>query len=299
MFFGIVFLMQSNNFNLSLNAIRVFATVAQHRSLKLAANALSVTPGAVSHQIKALEQRLGILLFHRTNNTIMPTDAALKFFEDVQPAILTIENAANALLVEANNLVLRINVSLGVRWLIPRLEAFKQKYPEVRITLETSHYSVIDLTPGIDIAITYCKTGNQLRTGQKFLEEYSQPLISPTLLNSLHQPDIFRIPIVSSTTDNWDWKMWLNSSKHPLSELKFVASFDTDDAAIHAAVAGMGMVMMSSLMAKNELQSGALIRLPRTSEIHTGSYWLISTQRSKPLVEKFISWIADEVKGEF
>lgn len=277
--------------SLSLNAIRVFTTVVQNRSLKLAAKTLSVTPGAISHQIKTLEQRLGILLFHRTNNTITPTDAALKFYESVQPAILNIENAANALLVESNNLVLRINVSLGVRWLIPRLEGFKQKHPEVRITLETSHYSVIDLTPGIDIAISYCKTGNKPPVGQKFLEEYSQPLISPTLLNSLNNPDLFQIPIVSSTSDNWDWTMWLEASGQA-GDLNFASDFDTDDAAIHAAVAGMGMVMMSSLMAKNELQSGTLIPFPDTTEIHTGSYWLISDQRSKPLAEKFTTWIS-------
>ena len=285
--------MQKNS-NLSLNSIRVFAAVVQHRSLKLAANTLWVTPGAVSHQIKTLEQRLGIRLFHRTNNTITPTDAALKFYKNVQPAILNIENAANALLIESNNLVLRINVSLGVRWLIPKLEAFKQKHPEVRITLETSHYSVIDLTPGIDIAISYCKTGSQPPAGQKFLEEYSRPLISPTLLNSLSNPDLFQIPIISSTTDNWDWSMWLKDSGLEGS-LNFASNFDTDDASIHAAVAGMGMVMMSSLMAKNELQSGTLIPLPNTNEIHTGSYWIISDQRSKPLAEKFTAWIADEV----
>lgn len=285
-----------NHSKLSLNAIRVFATVVRHRSLKLAATSLSVTPGAVSHQIKMLEQRLGIQLFHRTNNTIVPTDAAMNFYDDVQPAISAIESAANALLVEANNLVLRINVSLGVRWLIPKLEAFKQKHPEVRITLETSHYSVIDLTPGIDIAISYFKTGTQPPAGQKFLDEYCQPLISPTLLSNLHNPDLFQIPIVSSTTDNWDWAMWLEAIGRSSEILNFTANFDTDDASIHAAVAGMGMVMTSSLMARNELQAGTLIPLPETSEIHAGSYWIISAQRSKPLTERFTAWLADEVR---
>ncbi len=306
----------------SLNAVRVFEVAARNGSLKSAAEELSVTPSAVSHQIKSLEAGLGVVLFERRNNAVVLSDAGRQFLEDVSPPLRTIERAADALLRSASEVVVRLSVSLAVRWLIPRLESFKKRHPMIRIRLETTHHAQVPLSPDVDLAVTYNRTpppqdedasarliSRKRQDGGVFLmSERCRPVLSPGLLakSDYHGlADIGSIPVLSATQDDWDWSLWCRSFESgPMGEkreasppplkaagIQVVDRFDTDDAAIHGAVAGMGMILMPPVMTEREIEAGSLVELPAAPSAVLGVYELLTTARPRPVVEKFRSWL--------
>ncbi len=305
-----------------MNAVRVFEVAARNGSLKAAAEELAVTPSAVSHQIKSLESGLGVVLFERRNNAVLLSDAGRQFLDDVAPPLRTIDRAADALLRSASEVVVRLGVSLAVRWLIPRLESFKKRHPKIRIRLETTHNSAVPLSPDVDLAISYSRypelpdlNGSEARkrpavsNGPVFLiADCCRPVLSPALLNQSGYrglEDIGRIPVLSATQDDWDWTLWSKivglapprgtQGKALPGEgatgIQVVDRFDTDDTAIHGAVAGMGMILMPSVMTQRETEAGSLVELPAAPSVVLGEYELLTTPRPRPVVEKFRSWL--------
>ena len=123
---------------ISLNAIRVFTTVARTGSLTAAGAELGVTPGAVSHQLKKLEDGLGVSFFRRGNNSVSLTDVGERFYQEVAPAIGLIEHSAGALSRDENEITVQASMSLAVRWLIPALDRFRAVCPKARVRVETS-----------------------------------------------------------------------------------------------------------------------------------------------------------------
>ncbi len=309
-------------FHISLNAVRVFEVAARNGSLKAAADELAVTPSAVSHQIKSLEAGLGVLLFERRNNAVLLSDAGRQFLDDVAPPLRTIDRAADALLRSASEVVVRLSVSLAVRWLIPRLESFKKRHPRIRIRLETTHNSSVPLSPDVDLAISYrrnpeppdLKEAKPLKraaasNGPVFLiADCCRPVLSPALLSQCGYrglEDIGRIPVLSATQDDWDWTFWSRSvglappkgkqGRVPSSQagagIQVVDRFDTDDTAIHGAVAGMGMILMPAVMTQRETEAGSLVELPAAPSVVLGEYELLTTPHPRPVVEKFRRWL--------
>lgn len=302
--------------NLSLNAVRVFEVAARNGSLKLAGAELSVTPGAVSHQIKSLEESLGVVLFERRNNAVVLSEAGRQFLENVAPAIGTIERAAEALQRSASEVVVRAGVSLAVRWLIPRLEDFKRRHPRIRIRLETTHNQEVPLSPDVDLAISYSRaplpretdeTANRERDGNGacLLKDISRPVAAPSLLDRSGYKaleDISSVPVLSATPDDWDWRAWSGSKElrdclgndtdlETLGGIRVADRFDTDDAAIHGAVAGIGMVLMPPVMTEREIEAGSLVELPGAPSVRLGEFRLTVTPRPRPVVERFQGWL--------
>jgi LysR family glycine cleavage system transcriptional activator len=307
--------MQKNR-RISLNAVRVFEVAARHASLKAAARELSVTASAVSHQIKSLEDGLGVALFERRNNAILLSDAGHQFLDHITPALSTIERAATALQRSSSEVTLRVGVSLAVRWLIPRLETFRQLHPDIRIRLETTHLSEVPLSPDVDLAIGYERRllssaaqadaekarGHRSGNAVSLIRDVSRPVLSPALLaRSGYQglADIASIPVLSATEDDWDWRRWCalvdaGSAENNAEGIRVVDHFDTDDAAIHGAVAGMGMILMPPIMTEREIQAGSLVELPGAPAIELGAFRLLTTPHPRPVVEKFRKWLLKE-----
>ena len=282
----------------SLNAARVFTVAARHGTISGAAAELGVTPSAVSHQIKNLEIVIGVSLFLRGNNSIRLTDAGRRFHEDASAAIAMIDRSAAALRRGEDEIVVRVSVSLAVRWLIPALERFKRLHPDVRVRVETTHLSDESLGQSTDVAITYRRIGDDPAQGALLLRDLSRPVLSPVLFaaSSYRGPqDIGNIPAIKCTADNWDWRLWAKEMNIAAHKIMIVDEFDTDDAALHAAVAGLGMVLAPALMTAVEIDSGALIELPGFQPVEVGRYILISGQRQVRAVRRFCDWLRAEM----
>ena len=283
----------------SLNAVRVFAAAARHGSISLAAEELGVTPSAVSHQIKTLEQRLQVALFQRGSNWLKLTEAGRGLFEEASGGLAIIESALGNLLRDANEVAVRASVSLAVRWLIPALESFKTRHPQARISVETTSLSEVPLGPAADMAIAYRRIGHYEGPGEVLLTDLSQPLVAPSLLekSGYRGPeDIARVPALVYTQDNWDWKLWAEQMAIPAARLRFADRFDIDDAALRAAVSGLGMVLSPRLNADTELRTGTLVPLPGFEAIELGRYYLILGARRDGMVRTFRSWLHAEAR---
>lgn len=282
----------------SLNAVRVFTVAAKHMSISIAAAELGVTPSAVSHQIKKLEYDLGTPLFLRGNNSIRLTEAGHRIFEDSVAGIAVIDRSAEALSRDANEIVICVSVTLAVRWLIPALEKFKRHYPSARVRVETSHLADIPLGQSADAAVTYRRVDDENQGGELLLRDFSRPVLSPPLLASsgyLGRDDIGKIPALKCTEDNWDWRIWADRMNVAGTDIRIVHEFDTDDAALHAAVAGFGMVLAPALMTKTEIGTGTLIALPGFEPIEIGRYHLLVGPRRDGMVNRFRKWILAEM----
>jgi len=292
--------MQNPN-RLSLNSVRVFEAAARHGSHKLAAEELSVTPSAVSHQIKSLEDALGVALFTRKNNAIVLTETGRRFHADVAPGLAIIKKSAQALQRDANELVVRSGVSFAVRWLIPALEKFERHLPDSRIRVETTHNSNIELTPNIDLAIIYARSGDAQTSGERLIGDASRPVLSPSLLSDISfggLQDVGNIAAICCSVDNWDWRRWAAVAQVKVEDINFGHEFDTDDAAIHGAVAGMGMVLAPPIMTEREIAANSLVELPYAPPVEMGTYRLLSAPHARPLVNRFRTWLVNEIADE-
>lgn len=289
---------------ISLNAIRVFMIVARHQSIARAANELGVTPSAVSHQIKNLEMMLATPLFVRGNNAIALTSTGRHFLDEVLPGLRVIEQAVDNLVRDANEITVRVSATLAVRWLIPALDGFKEQCPEARIRIETSLLDEDQLGQSVDMAIIYrgFREGeggsyNEVQ-GEKLLADFSRPVLAPELLRASGyalRKDIGLVPAITCAADNWDWKLWAGQMDVPIEDIKFADQFDMDDAALHAATAGMGMVLAPSLMTISELKAGSLVVLPDVEPAELGAFYLLTGLRSGGVVKKFRNWLMKEL----
>ncbi|MEM7428303.1 MAG: LysR family transcriptional regulator [Pseudomonadota bacterium] len=278
--------------SVSLNALRVFAIAAEYRSIKQAAAELGLTPGAVSHQVRALEDGLGVRLFARSNNSIELTDAGALLFERGLAGLRVIDDAVAAVTREASELCVQAPLTLAVRWLIPRLEEFRERHPTARVSVET--YGAPEPPPGgdADIQIAYHPAVTEPPDEDLLLRDDCRPYLSPDLLSRLGEAaTLSEVPALQCTLANWDWKMWLDLSGQGQAKLKYAERFDVDDAGLRAAVAGMGMVLAPHFMIADDVAAGRLSPFPGAPEIALGFYTVRHGRRDTGLSLSFVRWL--------
>jgi LysR family glycine cleavage system transcriptional activator len=280
----------------SLNAVRAFDAVAQSESIKLAAEALFVTPGAVSHQLKQLEQALGVLLVSRSNNAVTLTDEGRAFAASIGPALETIAQAAQRLTRDANSLVMQVSATLAMRWLIPRLDGFREQNPAIRVRLETLNEVTTHAQDDVDLAIVYTRGASPHRLARPLFADwcrlYGKREVTEAVTGAA---DLLKVPLIAATPDDWDWRLWASTHELDFDRLNLRYRFDIDDAAIAAAQAGMGVVLAPERFVRRECESGTLVAMPGTSAMRFGTYWVIPSPTARRPVESMLAWLAEEV----
>lgn len=280
--------------SVSLNALRVFLITARHASMKLAADELLVTPGAVSHQIKSLERSLGTKLFVRSNNAIELTDAGTLLAQKASPGLQLLHASLRDIIRDTNVLRVRASMSFAVRWLIPKLHLFKMMNPAANIEVETFFDDNRQLAGNADVTIAYYREGERPVGVGDLFDDVCRPYLSPALLSKLADPrDLASIPAIQCAKENWDWHLWLEKSVPHDVQLNFADRFDSDDAALRAACAGLGMILSSKLMVETELSDGRLVPLPGCTEFRAGCYTLQIGLHETDLTRKFVRWLQE------
>jgi len=282
----------------SLNAIRVFAIAARTGSLTAAGAELGVTSGAVSHQLKKLEDELGVSLFRRGNNTASLTDVGRRFYEEVAPAIGLIERSADALHRDESEISVHATTSLALRWLIPSLDRFRALCPQVRVRVETSSARGFPAVPDSDVSIRYFRAGVAAEGWEFLARDLRRPVVSPRLLagDTGQEIAVADIPALQCSLGNWDWKLWCETFNIPLADLSLTHAFDTDDAALLGCVAGLGMVLAPTILTGREMKSGALVTLPGYVPVETGTY-LYRRRSESRAVRQFCGWMDTEMRS--
>jgi len=286
-----------------LRALLAFEAAARHATFSRAAEELSVTPSAVSHQIQQLEDFLGVQLFRRHAGRALLTEAGQTYANEIKGAFRLIA-AATTLVApqsQSGHLVIASSPSFAAKWLQPRLPDFLRANPEVRVRLSTLSGSDDLSRDRCDIAIVYGTRPVGQSAAEPLLVERLRPLCSPGLAASLDlraPADLARATLIHSV-NALTWAEYLRRigsfDVRPSNELWL----DRSTIAIDAAVAGLGVVLESELLAEQELRDGRLVApfdahpLGQAYGVETESYFLVRPpgSRNRTQVVKFESWL--------
>lgn len=285
-----------------LNALRAFEASARLMSFTLASKELFVTHGAISKQVKILEDFVGLPLFIRQHRSLKLTDEGERYFIHAQAALQTINNATSDLIsqpLRTQTLAINVLPSLTISWLIPRLEEFKSRYPHLYVDLSIGDFEVDFNKVNYDIAIRSSTTVPKAANVMTLMDEDLCLVCSPTLAENLIQiTDINQMTLLQHTTRPGLWQLWAeNIGLELTTDKKFgVEHFYMLS---QAAVSGMGVALIPRFFIEDELRTGKLV-IPfeaNTDAQFTSPYrYYLLTPKSSNLplkVQSFIDWLLE------
>ncbi|MCL1139150.1 LysR substrate-binding domain-containing protein [Shewanella pneumatophori] len=285
-----------------LNALRAFEASARLMSFTLASKELFVTHGAISKQVKILEDFVGLPLFIRQHRSLKLTDEGERYFIHAQAALQTINNATSDLIsqpLRTQTLAINVLPSLTISWLIPRMEEFKSRYPHLYVDLSIGDFEVDFNKVNYDIAIRSSTTVPKAANVMTLMDEDLCLVCSPALAeNLLHITDINQMTLLQHTTRPGLWQLWAeNIGLELTTDKKFgVEHFYMLS---QAAVSGMGVALIPRFFIEDELQTGKLvIPFETNADAQFTSpyrYYLLTPKSSNlPLkVQSFIDWLLE------
>jgi len=283
---------------LPLNALRAFEAAARHLNFTRAAIELCVSQGAVSHQVAALEERLGTPLFRRLPRGLALTDEGQALVPAVADAFdrigATLDLYAGGRLREVLNVGVVGTFAAG--WLLRRLDDFSRAHPGVDLRLMTNNNRVDLAGEGLDYAIRF---GNGAWHGvhaEPVLEAPLSVLCSPAIAERLHEPaGLARETLLRSYRAD-EWPRWFEAAGALCPSLHGPV-FDTSLAMVAAAQAGLGVALAPPLMFADELIAGRLVQ-PFPAEIVTGGYWLtrLMSRKETPAMAVFREWLQNAAR---
>ena len=292
-----------------LNALRAFESAARHRSFSRAANELNVTPAAISHQIKALEDFLGVALFRRDKRTLMLSSAGQSLLPGVSKGFAAIRDAMASFYVYDQTGMLTVSVppSFAANWLMHRLEHFNRAHPEIDVRISSSMELVDFARDSIDIAVRYGDGRYPGLVAEHLLSDSVVPVCSPRLLQGdkpLRVPDDLRhFTLLHDDRHRNDvtfpnWGIWLNAAGVTNVDPSHGLRFDAASSVQAAAVEGIGVALGRTSLMADDISAGRLVRLFDV-ELHSAfAYHLIYPEshlkRSK--VKMFRDWIVAAIK---
>ncbi len=288
-----------------LNALRAFECAARHLSFTRAAQELHVTQAAVSHQVKALEDYLGIRLFRRLNRALRLTDEGQVYAPALKEAFQQIRAATRRLRAQEATSPLTVSVlpSFAARWLVPRLGRYRLRHPEADLLIDPTP-RLADLAQGeVDVAIRYGRGRYPGLTSWRLLGEDLFPVCSPALLDAsgpLDRPrDLARVHLLHDD-DHSDWRAWLDAVGSPEVNPGRGTVFTDSSMLVQAAIDGQGVAMARGVLADDALRQGLLVR-PFAQSLPTEfAYYLVCLpeRAEQPKIARFREWLLEEAAGE-
>jgi LysR family glycine cleavage system transcriptional activator len=308
-----------------LAALRAFESAARHGSFKEAATELSVTPAAISQQIKLLEEYLDAPLFHRQSRGIQPTDTALAMLPKLREGFECLAAAVEATRAETGCGPLTVTAppSFAVRWLVPHLNSFQKAHPDCALSIASS-LNTVDRRSGVaaqgseEVDPRSGETHISIRFGHGrypgyvvtriFAPDYA-PACSPRLPvpgKPLKVPDdVRRYPLIHDETvpdleDRPGWESWLRLAEVSGVDTRRGPRFNSQALAIEAAIAGQGLVLVPKPLISADVHAGRLI-VPFDLEIPSRyAYYLVTPQAvsTRPAVRAFHDWLIHEVAND-
>jgi LysR family glycine cleavage system transcriptional activator len=287
----------------SLNGLRAFECAARHLSFTRAAEELNVTQTAISHQIRRLEDELGVRLFLRSKDGLTLTEEGNAYFPGVRSAFLELRHSTERLLESNDHSVLTIStlVSVASKWLLPRLPSFREAHPEIDVRISAMTRLVDFRKVGVDAAIRY---GNGDWPGLRadwLMSDEIFPVCSPRLLTGdkpLKAPaDLAHHPLlqVSGLTAN-DWNDWLHAAGlPPLTAKGPRLTFDLAMMAVQTAIDGQGVCIGRSTYVDDDLRAGRLVA-PFDLRLKSSSGFYFVTPRENAESKKIVAfrqWLSE------
>lgn len=279
--------------SISLNTLRAFEASARHLNFTRAADELNVTQAAVSHQVKALEARIGKVLFRRTTRGLVLSDEGAVLAPIVSDAFGHVGRGLAVVSGKSISEVLTVGVvgTFALGFLLKRLPEFNALHPRVDVRVLTNN-NVVDLwTESLDCAIRFGDGYWHGVVAKRLVAAPMTPMCSAALASEIAHPhDLAHYPLLRSFRSQ-DWTTWLKRA----GQRELVARgpiFDSSHLIALAAAAGMGVALLPKPMFEKELASGQLAR-PFSLSVDCGSYWL-TRLASRPVgnaMTAFEAWL--------
>lgn len=283
---------------LPLNALRAFEASARHLSFTRAGLELFVSQGAVSHQVKALEERLGVQLFRRLPRGLALTDEGLALVPVVRDSFdrigATLDRFAEGRFRETMTLSVVGTFALG--WLLPRLPDFLDRHPEIDMRLMTNNNRVDLAGEGLDLAIRFGDGAWHGTHAEPILAAPLSPLCAPAVAARLAEPaDLANEALLRSYRAD-EWPAWFARAGAQCPPLRG-AMFDSSAIMASVAAAGMGVALLPPAMFGQELAAERLVR-PFAQEIDAGRYWLtrLHSRTDSRAMAAFRAWLVAEAQ---
>ena len=291
-----------------LRGLHAFEAAARHHSFAAAANELGVTPTAISHQIRQLEEACGVKLFQRRPRPLLLTSAGARLYPALRNGFDALATAMALLAEEDAQTPLRVTSSnaFASKWLVPRLPKWREENPTVALEIIGTD-AVLDVRAGAtDVAIRHTRKPPLDLMAHEVFRDTFVPVCSPRLLEQ-HGPieraaDLLRFPLIhydwiNSDPDAPTWRQWLAVARsidpdfNPL-EKAWDLSFSEELHAIDAVIGGQGVAICSDVVVSNELRSGQLVKAHPLALPGYGFY-LVSMPHSPqaPVIEAFSTWM--------
>ena len=287
----------------SLNFLHTFESVARHLSFTLAAKELFITQAAVSHQIKVLEDYLGVKLFLRENRKVYLTSEGQKLLPAVVSGLQGISDSLESIrnYDTEDTLVVGVGSSFSANWLVHHLGKFYQSYPEINLHLKITNDDPEFETDGTDIAVVWGQ-GEWLNVMfEQLMEVEFTPVCSPHLLDEVHPlrtpEDLIHYPLLD--VEGYDvWKEWLEKAGIPEKKYRRRTIIRDSNVLIHSALNAHGIALSAVGIVQEYLDSGKLVRPFELSITAGGFIYLVYPEKSlrKPLVNLFKEWLVKEVQ---
>ncbi|MFM0045195.1 LysR substrate-binding domain-containing protein [Paraburkholderia sediminicola] len=298
-----------------LPALRFFEAAGRHQSFKLAAAELNVTPSAISHGIVGLEQSLGVELFVREPRGISLTATGVDYLSYVSEAFSLIAIGTQRLPNHRANrpIALSCAPTLASRWLLPRLAAFRTRWPHANVTVDTSHRQVGFPVDGFDFAIRLSRAPVAGTAWTRLFSERLVPVCSPAYVDNLRDEhgnvDLGRATLIHVNSASEDWEAWFDGVALDGVALDGVAldgielndglRVDTIQLAFEAASMGLGVALGRRPLVDRDLASGTLVEACPQTIASSTAYWLVSAQNTesaehRPELFDFKQWLLSE-----
>jgi LysR family glycine cleavage system transcriptional activator len=287
-----------------LNALKAFEAAARHESFTRAAEELFVTQGAVSHQVKALEEELGVKLFNREHQRLVITEAGRQYLTILRDAFDRIALGTERLLQRQSSGALTVSTSpdFAAKWLVNRLGRFAEEYPSIDLRVSATLHHVDFAREDVDLAVRHGDGNWQGFDVARLSPENLFAVCSPKLLSGRHRltkpADVLKFPLIH-VDDRKDWTRWLEATG-VAAEVLHGPVLNRASMAIDAAVDGQGVALARTTLAATDLISGRLLR-PFAEELRLSkTYWIICPRATAglPKIVTFRDWLLAEAASD-
>jgi len=293
-----------------LKPLRAFEAAARHLSFTKAAQELNVTQAAISHQVKTLEDVLQIQLFRRFNRRLMLTDAGQTYLPELTEALDQIDAATRRLraIDDSGDLKISVATSVAAKWLLPRLVRFRQKHPDIDVSVSASDKLVDFARDDIDIGIRY---GYGVYPGlrvDKLMQDSVFPVCSPALLQGpsplREAADLKHHTLLheewGTMIDAPDWRAWLAAAGVTGVNPVRGPAYSHSSLSLQAAIDGQGVALARSSLVGLDLEAGRLVQ-PFGPALPTDyACYVVSPEvaAERPKIKAFRDWLLEQAEAD-
>lgn len=288
-----------------LNALKSFEAAARHLSFTKASDELFVTQAAVSHQIKALEEFLGIKLFLRKNRSLLLTEEGQSYFLDIKDIFSSLVDATNKLLAKGAKGVVTVCLppSFAIHWLVPRLSQFSELQPDIDVRIKASEHDTEELTDDVDIAVYYGKGQWPDLHADLIHRDSLAPVCSPLLIKEdkpLYELSDLRNYTLLHDSSRQNWCEWIRQFGITGVNVNQGPIFSHSTMVNQAAVLGQGIALAHSFLVQPEIDAGRLMYPFKERLMSRKSFYLVCRESQAELgkIVAFRDWLLAVVKAE-